>query len=489
MLHWEIMGLRAAIALSVLLSAGALVLVGQEVLTPADALEAAPVVVEIPAHDGVMAIAARLHRAGGIRSRVGFVLLAGVRGTARHLRAGEYELERGATTFGVLTQLESGRVKQHVVLHPEGATLTELARALESERLAPGAAVTRLAADQTFLATLAIEAPSLEGYVFPDTYQFVRGMTAEEILTRMVQRLRAKLGSDIMARAATRGLSVHQLLTLASIIEREAVERSEMRTISAVFWNRLKLNMPLQADPTVQYATGTERRAQRGGRPVPARPRSVNRAIKRATWPAPPRLPRPSASPARGRSCRSSIARSAVRYARRSDAGSICASRGSSTFPPAARISSRRTTTTIWTASSSASPRRSRSRSSSCPASGARRRSIPCSTVTSARFPSTWSGSTWARSAARCKSCRRAGWSASSPKALSASAAASSPASPAWRCWHSARACRWCPPASAARTRPWRDAEATSLAASRSASNSDPRAASWGTAPADGAAP
>ncbi|HYS18159.1 MAG TPA: endolytic transglycosylase MltG [Candidatus Binatia bacterium] len=261
MLHWEIMGLRAAIALSVLLSAGALVLVGQEVLTPADGLEAAPVVVEIPAHDGVMAIAARLHRAGGIRSRVGFVLLAGVRGTARHLRAGEYELERGATTFGVLTQLESGRVKQHVVLHPEGATLTELARALESERLAPGAAVTRLAADQTFLATLAIEAPSLEGYVFPDTYQFVRGMTAEEILTRMVQRLRAKLGSDIMARAATRGLSVHQLLTLASIIEREAVERSEMRTISAVFWNRLKLNMPLQADPTVQYATGKERRA------------------------------------------------------------------------------------------------------------------------------------------------------------------------------------------------------------------------------------
>jgi len=86
-------------------------------------------------------------------------------------------------------------------------------------------------------------------------------MTTEEILTRMVQRLRAKVGPDLAARAQARGLTVHQLLTLASIIEREAVERDEMRTISAVFWNRLKINMPLQADPTVQYATGKERRA------------------------------------------------------------------------------------------------------------------------------------------------------------------------------------------------------------------------------------
>jgi UPF0755 protein len=261
MLHWEIMGLRAAIALLMLLGAGLVVLVGREVLTPTAALESGTVVAEIPAHDGIFSIAGRLHQAGGIRSRTGFVLLATFRGTARHLKAGEYELERGASTLGVLSQLEAGRVKQHVILHPEGATLSELARALEGERLASGAAIQRLATDPAFLSTLGVEAPSLEGYLFPDTYQFVRGMTAEEILGRMVQRLRAKLGADITARAAARGLSVHQLLTLASIIEREAVERDEMRTISGVFWNRLKLKMPLQADPTVQYATGKERRA------------------------------------------------------------------------------------------------------------------------------------------------------------------------------------------------------------------------------------
>ena len=262
MLHWEIMQLRLVIGLVVLLSMGAVVGLAHEVLTPANALDSGPILVDIPAHDGVLDIAGRLYAAGAIRSRVGIVLLAGVRGSSRQLKAGEYELARGASTLDVLKQIEAGRVKQHLVLHPEGATMTELARVLESERLAPSGAVARLATDRAFLATLGIdEAPSIEGYLFPDTYQLVRGLTTEEILTRMVQRLRAKAGPDLAARAQARGLTVHQLLTLASIIEREAVQRDELRTISAVFWNRLKINMPLQADPTVQYATGKERRA------------------------------------------------------------------------------------------------------------------------------------------------------------------------------------------------------------------------------------
>lgn len=260
MLHWEIMQLRLVIGLVVLLSMGTVVGLAHEVLTPANALDSGPVLVEIPAHDGVLDIAGRLYKAGAIRSRVGFVLLAGVRGSSRQLKAGEYELARGASTLDVLKQIEAGRVKQHLVLHPEGATVAEIARVLESERLAPSGAVARLATDRAFLATLGIDGPSIEGYLFPDTYQLVRGMTTEEILTRMVQRLRAKVGPDLTARAQARGLSVHQLLTLASIIEREAVDRGELRTISAVFWNRLQINMPLQADPTVQYATGKERR-------------------------------------------------------------------------------------------------------------------------------------------------------------------------------------------------------------------------------------
>src|SRR4029453_10132916 len=256
MLHWEIMQLRLVLGLIVLLGAGAFVAMAHEVLTPAAALDSGPRLVDIPAHDSVVDIARRLHSAGVIRSRAGFVLLAFARGSARQLKAGEYEFARGRSTLDVLTQIEAGRVKQHLVLHPEGATVTELARVLESEGLATVAAVTRAASDPALLATLMVEGPSVEGYLFPDTYQLVRGMTADEILTRMVQRFRAKVGPDLASRAQARGLTVHQLLTLASILEREAVARDEMRTISAVFWNRLKLNMPLQADPTVQYATG-----------------------------------------------------------------------------------------------------------------------------------------------------------------------------------------------------------------------------------------
>ena len=230
------------------------------VLTPAPALDAGPLIVEIPAHEGVMGIADQLARAGVVRSRALFLGLVAVRRSARHLKAGEYEIPRQASMLDVLEVIESGRVRQHIVLHPEGATVSELARALEVERLAPADEVMKAAASEHLRTALGIEGPSLEGYLFPDTYQFVRGMSVDEMLTRMVQRMRAKLTPEVLARAKERGLSVHQLLTLASIIEREAIDPSEQKLISAVFWNRLKLDMPLQADPTVQYAVAKERR-------------------------------------------------------------------------------------------------------------------------------------------------------------------------------------------------------------------------------------
>ena len=250
--------------IGLVLLALAVVVLGVEVwrtVTPAASLAQGPRVVDIPAHASVLAIARRLGDGGVVRSPATFVALGILRGSARALRAGEYEFPRGTTALGALRLLESGRVRLHPVLHPEGATVAELARALEPQRLARAEDVARVAADPVFLRSLGIDAPSLEGYVFPDTYYFTKGLTPEQILTRTVQRLRAKLTPEIVAGARERGLSVHELLTLASIIEREAVAREELRLIAAVFWNRLKLGMPLQADPTVQYAVGKERRA------------------------------------------------------------------------------------------------------------------------------------------------------------------------------------------------------------------------------------
>jgi UPF0755 protein len=231
------------------------------VVTPAAALREGPLTVDIPANGGALGVAGRLGEAGAIRSPTGFVALSMVRGSLRSLKAGEYEIPRGASTLEILSLLEHGRVRQHAILHPEGATVAELARALEQARLARAADVLSAAADPAFLQAQGIDGPSVEGYLFPDTYHFVRGMTPEQMLGRMIQRMQAKLTPEIRERARARHLTSHELLTLASIIEREAVAREEQRVISAVFWNRLRLAMPLQADPTVQYAVGRERRA------------------------------------------------------------------------------------------------------------------------------------------------------------------------------------------------------------------------------------
>lgn len=231
------------------------------IFTAAPAVQAGPRVVDIPPHQGLTGVAGRLDEAGVIRSPLGFMLLALARGTARGLKAGEYEIPQGANTLAVLTQLEGGRVRQHPVLFREGGTLTELARILETERLARADDVHRVARDPVFLKTLDIQAETLEGYLYPDTYQFVRGMTTEEILARMVARMRDQISPELLERARARDFNLHQVLTLASIIEKEAVIRVEMPLISAVFWNRLQREMPLQADPTVQFAVGKDGKA------------------------------------------------------------------------------------------------------------------------------------------------------------------------------------------------------------------------------------
>jgi len=231
------------------------------VTTSAPGVANGPRIVEVPPHLGLLGVARRLDEAGVIRSPFGFALLALVHGSARSLKAGEYEVPQGSNTFVVLSLLEGGKVLKHTVLRREGSTLAELAHAIEAEGLASAADVLRVGQDPLFLRTLEIPASSVEGYRFPDSYQFVKGVPPEEILERMVTRMRGQLTPDLLKAAEARGLNAHQLLTLASIIEREGVERSELPLISAVFWNRLKLDMPLQADPTVQYAVGKGRQA------------------------------------------------------------------------------------------------------------------------------------------------------------------------------------------------------------------------------------
>src|SRR5499433_2611010 len=141
-------------------------------VTATPTVAAGPRIIEIPAHLGVLDIARRLDKADIIRSPFGFALLALAQGKARSLKAGEYEVPQGANTFAVLSLLEGGKVLYHPVLLKEGGTLGELAHAIEAEGLASSDDVMRVGRDPMFLRALEIPGSSVEGYLFPDTYQF-----------------------------------------------------------------------------------------------------------------------------------------------------------------------------------------------------------------------------------------------------------------------------------------------------------------------------
>jgi peptidoglycan lytic transglycosylase G len=252
---------RVAVLLGLALLGLASFEAGRAVVPPA-MLREGPRTVEILPQQGLLGVARILAESQVIRSQLAFVTLAVLRGTARSLKAGEYEIPQGASLLTTLQLIELGKVKPHLIVLPEGFTIRELARLLEAERIAEAGDVLRVATDPFFTQGLGIEADSLEGYLFPDTYRVTRGMRVEEVLGRMVQRFREKIGTpEVQAQASARGLSLHALVTLASIIEKEAVVADERPLIAGVFWNRLRRDMPLQADPTVAYAVGRDGRA------------------------------------------------------------------------------------------------------------------------------------------------------------------------------------------------------------------------------------
>jgi UPF0755 protein len=198
-------------------------------------------------------VSRELEKARVVSSALGFRLLARLRGDAGKLQAGEYRFARAATPGAVLGRLVAGDVLRHRVTIPEGWTLKKIATRLADEGLANRGAFLSQASDPAFLRSLGIDAPSLEGYLFPETYTFVRGMTPAEEIRAMLHELNAHLTAKILGAARARGLNRRQLLTLASIIQKETGDAAEMPLIASVFYNRLRRRMPLQSDPTVIY--------------------------------------------------------------------------------------------------------------------------------------------------------------------------------------------------------------------------------------------
>ncbi len=201
-------------------------------------------------------VAARLEDEGVIRNAVFFSMLARFYGADRRINAGRYEIEPGMGATEILDLLVSGRVSMDRVTIPEGLTIAETARIIQARIGIDSTTFVGLASDSVVAHELGVEANTLEGYLFPATYHFHLEMSAEEILRTITGRFRSTLTEAYRARAEELGYNVHEIVTLASIIEQEAQVAEERDTISGVFHNRLKRGMLLQADPTVQFALG-----------------------------------------------------------------------------------------------------------------------------------------------------------------------------------------------------------------------------------------
>ncbi|MBI3604072.1 MAG: endolytic transglycosylase MltG [Nitrospirae bacterium] len=215
--------------------------------------------VDIPEGATFRHVAALLEQEHLIASQWGFLLLGKLTGVDRRVLAGEYALHAGMRPQEILSELLSGHVVLHPITIPEGYTAVQITDLLSQKGLGNPAEFLKLVHDPDFIRTLHLGGvgpaglASLEGYLFPNTYSFAKRVETKEIVRAMVGELEQVLTPELRARARDLNMTVHQVLTLASVIEKETGSEGERELISAVFHNRLRRHIPLQSDPTVIY--------------------------------------------------------------------------------------------------------------------------------------------------------------------------------------------------------------------------------------------
>ncbi|MDD5757673.1 MAG: endolytic transglycosylase MltG [Desulfobulbaceae bacterium] len=220
--------------------------------------------VEIPPGTSLLGIKDILSRAGVIRDDIRFVLLVKWQGDARHLQAGEYAFAPRVSPREVIRQLVSGKTVRHSITVPEGFTLNQVAAVIAAGGWGSGEDLLRLTADPRVVGAFGLRAATLEGYLFPDTYFFAKGTPLRTIISAMVQRMLRVLAEEQAKAALGAGsleskkveLSAHEVIILASIVEKETALARERPLVARVFLNRLRLGMKLQTDPTVIYGLG-----------------------------------------------------------------------------------------------------------------------------------------------------------------------------------------------------------------------------------------
>ncbi len=199
-------------------------------------------------------IAQSLEERGIIRDRRLFVLALRFRAGGKSVQAGEYRFAEPLSSFDVLSKLVSGDTFTFAVTIPEGLTLVETADLLGARGLADPSAIRAAFEEASLVADLDPDARNLEGYLYPTTYRFPRSVAPEELARTLAGQFKRVFDENERARAAKLGLTARQVVTLASVIEKETGLAEERLLIASVFSNRLRIGMPLQSDPTIIYA-------------------------------------------------------------------------------------------------------------------------------------------------------------------------------------------------------------------------------------------
>jgi len=215
--------------------------------------------ITIPEGLSTREIAEKLRDEGVIEHSLLFVLLAKLTGVERNLPAGRFRMELGMSEIDCVRTIAKGGVTSLAVTIPEGYTIRDIAMLLTERLEIDTGRFISLCSDDRFVKELGLEGKTLEGYLFPDTYEFGWGCDEAELAKVMVRRFNAVFAQEWQERTMT-SLLPYETLILASIVEGEAMRDDERALIAAVFFNRLRLKRPLQADPTIQYLLKGHRR-------------------------------------------------------------------------------------------------------------------------------------------------------------------------------------------------------------------------------------
>jgi len=248
--------MKRGLIVGVLLFASVCSVVGfflyQSLTTPGSPLKH-PVIVFVTKGMTLQIIAQRLVTAGLIPNARLLAWWARFTGADRQIKSGEYLFTTPLSPLALLRLLTSGESLHHAVTATEGMTFRQIAALLAAQGLGAEENFLCLNDDPTFLAAWGLPPQGMEGYLYPDTYRFSWLTSPEEILGRMAERFYATINSAMYRQAAALDLSMHQVITLASLIEKETGAPAERPLVAAVFYNRLRKGMPLQSDPTVIY--------------------------------------------------------------------------------------------------------------------------------------------------------------------------------------------------------------------------------------------